>query len=68
MPRGKDHEKWSLLFDTALETVEEEPREIVEATYELRSLLGLARSTAVVSAVGSSFELGRGIDPGAIAR
>lgn len=40
----------------------------VEATYELRKLLGLSRATAVVSAVGSDFELGHGIDPGAIAR
>ncbi|MES2325762.1 MAG: MBL fold metallo-hydrolase [Pseudomonadota bacterium] len=40
----------------------------VEATYELRRLLGLTRATAVVSAVGSSFQLGRGIDPGTIAR
>ncbi len=39
----------------------------VEAAYELRALLGLARKTAVVSAVGSRFELGKGIDPGMIA-
>lgn len=40
----------------------------VEATYELRKLLGLSRATAVVSAVGSGFELGHGINPGTIAR
>lgn len=39
----------------------------IEATWELRALLGLARKTAVVSAVGSRFELGRGIEAGAIA-
>ncbi|WP_404711912.1 MBL fold metallo-hydrolase [Sphingomonas sp. MMS24-J13] len=39
----------------------------IEATYELRALLGLARRTAVVSAVGSSFELGKGIEAGSIA-
>lgn len=40
----------------------------IEATYRLRALAGLDRRTAVVSAVGSSFELGRGIAPGRIAR
>lgn len=40
----------------------------VEATYALRGMLGLSRSTAVVSAVGSSFELGHGINPGLIAQ
>ena len=39
----------------------------IEATYKLRALLGLDRKTAVVSAVGSSFTLGKGIDPGDIA-
>jgi 7,8-dihydropterin-6-yl-methyl-4-(beta-D-ribofuranosyl)aminobenzene 5'-phosphate synthase len=39
----------------------------IEATYKLRALLGLDRKTAVVSAVGSSFTLGKGIDPGEIA-
>jgi 7,8-dihydropterin-6-yl-methyl-4-(beta-D-ribofuranosyl)aminobenzene 5'-phosphate synthase len=33
-----------------------------EATYRLRESLGLTRKTAVVSAVGSSFTLGKGID------
>lgn len=35
----------------------------LEATYKLRQALGLNRKTAVVSAVGSSFTLGKGIDP-----
>jgi 7,8-dihydropterin-6-yl-methyl-4-(beta-D-ribofuranosyl)aminobenzene 5'-phosphate synthase len=34
----------------------------IEATYRLRERLGLDRRTAVVSAVGSSFTLGKGID------
>ena len=40
----------------------------IEATYRLREILGLERKTAVVSAVGSSFTLGQGIDPRALAR
>jgi 7,8-dihydropterin-6-yl-methyl-4-(beta-D-ribofuranosyl)aminobenzene 5'-phosphate synthase len=39
----------------------------IEATYELRRLLGLDRKHAVVSAVGSAFVLGEGIRPGQIA-
>jgi 7,8-dihydropterin-6-yl-methyl-4-(beta-D-ribofuranosyl)aminobenzene 5'-phosphate synthase len=35
----------------------------IEATYLLRDSAGLSRKTAVVSAVGSSFMLGHGIDP-----
>jgi 7,8-dihydropterin-6-yl-methyl-4-(beta-D-ribofuranosyl)aminobenzene 5'-phosphate synthase len=35
----------------------------LEATYKLRQVLGLNRKTAVVSAVGSSYTLGKGIDP-----
>jgi len=35
----------------------------IEATFRLRQLAGLSRKTAVVSAVGSSFTLGSGIDP-----
>jgi len=34
----------------------------IEATFRIRQLAGLTRKTAVVSA-GSSFALGRGIDP-----
>jgi 7,8-dihydropterin-6-yl-methyl-4-(beta-D-ribofuranosyl)aminobenzene 5'-phosphate synthase len=34
----------------------------IEATYRLRDLLGLSRKTAVVSAVGSSYTMGVGID------
>jgi 7,8-dihydropterin-6-yl-methyl-4-(beta-D-ribofuranosyl)aminobenzene 5'-phosphate synthase len=40
----------------------------IEASYRLRELTGLNRQTAVVSAVGSSFTLGKGIDPLLIAR
>jgi 3-oxoacyl-[acyl-carrier protein] reductase len=40
----------------------------IEATYRLREATGLERKTAVVSAVGSSFTLGQGIDPRALAR
>ena len=40
----------------------------IEATYRLREASGLERKTAVVSAVGSSFTLGEGIDPRALAR
>ena len=40
----------------------------VEAVYRLRQLCGLDRSTAVVGAVGSGFRLGKGIEPGSIAK
>jgi 7,8-dihydropterin-6-yl-methyl-4-(beta-D-ribofuranosyl)aminobenzene 5'-phosphate synthase len=40
----------------------------IEATLQLRGLLGLSRQTAAVSAVGSSFTLGAGIDPLRVAR
>jgi 7,8-dihydropterin-6-yl-methyl-4-(beta-D-ribofuranosyl)aminobenzene 5'-phosphate synthase len=40
----------------------------IEATYRIRAVTGLQRSAAVVSAVGSSFTLGHGIDPLALAR
>ncbi len=40
----------------------------IETVYRLRHDLALDRSHAVVAAVGSRFELGRGIEPGAIAR
>jgi 7,8-dihydropterin-6-yl-methyl-4-(beta-D-ribofuranosyl)aminobenzene 5'-phosphate synthase len=39
----------------------------VEATFKLRNLLALDARTAVVAAVGSAFELGKGIAAGAIA-
>ena len=39
----------------------------IEATWRLRAALGLTRKTAPVSSVGSSFILGKGIQPGAIA-
>jgi 7,8-dihydropterin-6-yl-methyl-4-(beta-D-ribofuranosyl)aminobenzene 5'-phosphate synthase len=39
----------------------------IEATWRLRSSLGLTRKTAPVSSVGSSFTLGKGIEPGDIA-
>jgi 7,8-dihydropterin-6-yl-methyl-4-(beta-D-ribofuranosyl)aminobenzene 5'-phosphate synthase len=40
----------------------------IEAAFRIRELAGLDRKTAVVSAVGSSFTLGEGIKPGAIAQ
>lgn len=40
----------------------------IEATMRLRASLGLSRRTAPVSAVGSSFTLGKGIDPLSLAR
>jgi 7,8-dihydropterin-6-yl-methyl-4-(beta-D-ribofuranosyl)aminobenzene 5'-phosphate synthase len=38
-----------------------------EATYRLRQIVGLKRERAVVAAVGSSFTLGKGIEPLALA-
>jgi 7,8-dihydropterin-6-yl-methyl-4-(beta-D-ribofuranosyl)aminobenzene 5'-phosphate synthase len=40
----------------------------LEATYRLRSLLGLERRTAVVGAVGATFDVANGLEPGDIAR
>ena len=40
----------------------------INAVYDIRQQLGLSRSNAVVGAVGASFELGKGISPGAIAK
>jgi len=40
----------------------------IEPLYRLRTQLGLQRTQASVGAVGAGFELGRGIDPRAIAR
>lgn len=40
----------------------------LETVYRFRRTLGLDRAHAVVGAVGASFELGPGIDPGHIAR
>lgn len=40
----------------------------IEAVYRLRAQAGLDRKTAVVGAVGASWELGKGIDPGRLAR
>ena len=40
----------------------------IEATYRLRSLLHLDRGTAVVGAVGATFDLAAGLDAGDIAR
>jgi 7,8-dihydropterin-6-yl-methyl-4-(beta-D-ribofuranosyl)aminobenzene 5'-phosphate synthase len=39
----------------------------IEATYQLRAALGLTRASAVVSAVGSSFSLDKGLQPGELA-
>ena len=40
----------------------------IEAVYRLRKQVGLTRQTCVVSAVGSSFSLDKGINPLALAR
>lgn len=40
----------------------------IEATYKIRELTGLSRQTCSVGAVGAVFELGKGLDPGSIAR
>ncbi len=40
----------------------------IEAVFRIRRLAGLSRKTAVVAAVGSSFDLARGIDPLALAQ
>ena len=40
----------------------------IEAVYRLRQMCGLNRSTAVVGAVGASFQLGKGIQAGSIAK
>lgn len=40
----------------------------IDAVYHLRSLLALSRASAVVGAVGSTFTLGKGIDPLLLAR
>ena len=40
----------------------------IETVFRLRSEIGLTRATCVIGAVGSSFELGRGIEPGTIAK
>jgi len=39
----------------------------IEAVYRFREVLGLLRQDSLVAAVGSSFELGAGISPGALA-
>jgi len=40
----------------------------IETVYRFRHDLGLDRAHAVVGAVGATFELGKGVDPGHIAR
>ena len=40
----------------------------IEAVYRLRQQTGLDRQSCVVGAVGASFDLGKGIDPTALAR
>ncbi len=40
----------------------------IEAVFRIRQLAGLSRRSAVVGAVGSSFDLARGIDPLALAQ
>ncbi len=40
----------------------------IEAVYRIREKLGLSRASAVVGSVGSSYVLGEGIHPGALAK
>jgi len=40
----------------------------IEAVYKIRELAGLDRRHCAVGAVGATFELGKGLDPGSIAR
>jgi 7,8-dihydropterin-6-yl-methyl-4-(beta-D-ribofuranosyl)aminobenzene 5'-phosphate synthase len=40
----------------------------IEAVYRLRQSAGLDRKSCVVGAVGASYDLGKGIDPGRLAR
>jgi 7,8-dihydropterin-6-yl-methyl-4-(beta-D-ribofuranosyl)aminobenzene 5'-phosphate synthase len=40
----------------------------IESVYQIRQRLGLPRHACVVGAVGAVFELGKGIDPGRLAR
>jgi 7,8-dihydropterin-6-yl-methyl-4-(beta-D-ribofuranosyl)aminobenzene 5'-phosphate synthase len=40
----------------------------IEAVFRIRDLAALGRKKAVVAAVGSSFDLGKGIDPLALAQ
>jgi len=40
----------------------------IEAVYKIRELTGLSRRTCSVGAVGATFELGKGFDPGSIAK
>jgi 7,8-dihydropterin-6-yl-methyl-4-(beta-D-ribofuranosyl)aminobenzene 5'-phosphate synthase len=40
----------------------------IEAVYQIRRLAGLNRQTAAVGAVGATFDLNKGLDPGSIAR
>jgi 7,8-dihydropterin-6-yl-methyl-4-(beta-D-ribofuranosyl)aminobenzene 5'-phosphate synthase len=40
----------------------------IETLFHLRGTLGLSRATAVIAAVGATFELGRGINPRVIAK
>jgi len=40
----------------------------IEAVYRIRELVGLGRKSCSVGAVGATFELGKGFDPGPIAK
>jgi 7,8-dihydropterin-6-yl-methyl-4-(beta-D-ribofuranosyl)aminobenzene 5'-phosphate synthase len=40
----------------------------INAVYEIRQRMGLSRKQVVVGAVGASFDLEKGIDPGELAR
>ena len=40
----------------------------IEAVYRIREIAGLTRRTGSVGSVGATFELGKGLDPGSLAR
>ena len=52
----------------ALASTDRRARTGIETVYRLRRDLALDRARAVVGAVGASFELGKGINPGTIAK
>jgi 7,8-dihydropterin-6-yl-methyl-4-(beta-D-ribofuranosyl)aminobenzene 5'-phosphate synthase len=62
VPRTHPERNWSASL--RLQT----PQGPIEAVFRIRELSGLTRRSAVVSAVGSSFTLGSGIDPLSLAR
>ncbi len=69
-PADDDHLRWTgaRLHEFGVESLLGAHCTGIEAVFRLRAQLGLDRRSAVVGAVGSSFELGKGIDPRLVAR